>query len=351
VVSLLHTADVHLRPDADERLDGLQAVLDLAADREVEALTIGGDLFDRPADVDELRTDLRNRYFSDLPFEVVLIPGNHDVDAFRGDLFFGDSCTVIADAEHFGTWRDPDDEVRVVGIPYQEEATDELLLALEERPAFDGTDVLLFHGSLQEPVDAPIGDEDAYRYFEIAPEVLAELGFDYYLAGHYHIQRLHQFETGAEFAYPGPPASTTSAETGPRQAVGLSPSEGLSFEPLDTFHYLETTVSVTPCEEAAALDELESWVDEVVTPAASPSITVTGVLDADETAFAERLQEIAEPGWLTNETIGVGEVRAHPVLEEFETRLAETDWDDDLREAVRARTLREASTALSEGDE
>lgn len=351
MVSLLHTADVHLRPDADERLAGLEAVLDLATDREVDALTIGGDLFDRPADVDELRTDLRNRYFSDLPFEVVLIPGNHDVDAFRGDLFFGDSCTVIADAEHFGTWRDPDDEVRVVGIPYQEEPTDELLLALEERPAFDGTDVLLFHGSLDEPLAAPVGDEEAYRYFQVTPEVLAELDFDYYLAGHYHVQRLRQFETGAEFAYPGPPASTTSAETGPRQTVGLAPTEGLTFEPLDTFHYLDRHVSVTPGAEDAALEDLQSWVDEVVTPAASPSITVTGVVDADETAFAERLREIVDPDWLTNETVGVEAVRAHPVLEEFEERLAETDWDDDRREAVRARTLREASVALSEGGE
>src|SRR6056297_76958 len=128
VTTVVHTADVHLRADAPERLEALEAVLDVAEDRDADVLTIGGDLFDRPDDVDELRSDLRNRLFSDRPFEIVLIPGNHDVAAFRGDLFFGDACTVVADEEHFGTWVDPSGSYKIVAIPYRETVTDDLLL-------------------------------------------------------------------------------------------------------------------------------------------------------------------------------------------------------------------------------
>ena len=108
-----HTADVHLRSDADERLEALEAVLTTAADHDVDVVTIGGDLFDRPADVEELRSDLRNRYFSGLDFEVVLIPGNHDVEAFRRDLLFGDGCTVIADEDGYGEWTSADGDLKI----------------------------------------------------------------------------------------------------------------------------------------------------------------------------------------------------------------------------------------------
>lgn len=151
MTSLVHTADVHSRSDADERFGTLDEVLTVATELDMDVLTIGSDHFDRPKDVDQLREELRNRYFTDCPFEILLIPGNHDNDAFRDDLYFGDSCTVITNEEHFGTWMSPDEDLKIVGIPYREEPTDELLLALNDRGEFDGTEVMLFHGSLEAP--------------------------------------------------------------------------------------------------------------------------------------------------------------------------------------------------------
>jgi len=347
-----HTADVHLRPDAEERLEALEAVLTTAADHDVDVLTIGGDLFDRPADVEELRSDLRNRYFSDLDFEVVLIPGNHDVEAFRQDLLFGDACTVIADEADYGEWTSADGDLKIVAIPYRTEVTDDLLFALDTRPAFDGTEILLFHGSLDAPIGADPGDEAAYRYFPVTEELLAELGFDYYLAGHYHGAHLLQFDGGAEFAYPGTPASTRTSETDRRGVVLLDPDDGLSVTELDTFHHLEKHVTVTPGEEAAAIAEIDDWVDTAVAPSAAPSIVVDGVIDRGETDFADRLSEVAEPDWITNHTVSAAHVRAHPVCEAFEARLDETEWDDDMKAAVWTRTLRAASrSGLSRGVE
>jgi DNA repair exonuclease SbcCD nuclease subunit len=343
MTSLVHTADVHLRHGADERLDALEAVLDTAEGLDADVLTIGGDLFDRPEDVETLRSNLRNRLFTDRPFEVLLVPGNHDVDAFRGDLFFGDACTVVADEEHFGTWVCPDERLRVVCLPYREAPTDELLLALADREAFDGADALLFHGSLDAPISAETGAEGDYRYFPVTEDLLAELGFDYYLAGHYHGPHHLQFDDGAEFAYPGTPASTSASETGRRRAVTLDPADGLEFEPLDTFHRLEKRVTVTPGAEASVLAELEEWVETAVSPAAEPTVVVDGVVDRAESEFAARLRDVVDPDWLTDETVSVEHVTSHPVIEEFAARLSETDWDEETREAVWTRTLRAAS--------
>ena len=346
MTSLVHTADVHLRPDTDERLAALEEVLTIAADRDADVLTIGGDLFDRPEDVEQLRTELRNRFFTEQPFEILLIPGNHDVEAFRGDLFFGDACTVIADEEYFGTWVSPHEDLRIIGIPYRERATDDLLLALNDREEFAGTDVLLFHGSLDAAIGADAGDENDYRYFPVTEELLTELNFDYYLAGHYHGPHQLQFDTGAEFAYPGTPASTRTSETGRRRVVRLD-DDGLAFEPLDTFHYLEKRVTVTPGEEDAVITDLDEWVRTTVSPNATPSVIVEGVIDQAETEFSDRLREVVDPDWLTNQTVSADHVTSHPVLQEFEQRLADKEWDEDTKDVVWTRTLRVASEKAS----
>lgn len=349
MTTVVHTADVHLRPDADARLDALEAVLSVAEEQRADVVTIGGDLFDRPEDVDALRGTLRNSVFADRPFEVLLIPGNHDVAAFRGDLFFGDSCTVVADVETFGSWVSPAGDLRIVCVPYREVADDDLLLALGERDPFDGTDVLLFHGSLDAPIGGDAGGESAYRYFPVSEAELTALGFDYYLAGHYHGPHHLRFESDAEFAYPGTPAATRTAETGQRRVVHLDPDDGLSFTPLATAHYLQKRVTVTPGDEAAALADLESWVETAVGPEAVPSITVEGVLGQSEAAFAERLHAVADPEWVTNETVSVEHVRSHSVLQEVAERLDDRDWDEEVTRAVWTRTLQAAGRVAPSG--
>lgn len=347
---LVHTADVHLRPDAEERLDALGEVLAVAEAEAAEVLTIGGDLFDQPENVDQLRADLRTEYFSDLSFEVLLIPGNHDVEAYRGDLLFGDAVTVMSEpVGHFTTWTCEDKSLRIVGIPYQEDPTDELLFALGDRDEFSGQEALLFHGSLDAPIQAQTGDESTYRYFPVSEDLLVNLGFDYFLAGHYHTPHRLQFEDGAEFAYPGSPASTRSSETGQRGVVTLDLDSGLGFEPLDTFHILETSVTVTPGNEEAIYEEVEEWVQANVSDHTEPTITVTGVFNASEREFEERLNKAADPVTPTNRALSVDHIIDHPVMEDFRKRLDSREWDEETKEVVWTRTLSKASQIGSAG--
>lgn len=149
---ILHTADVHLTPDRPERRDALRELLVRAEEFDVDVVTIGGDLFDRPEDVETLRSDLRNDLFTGRPYQIVLIPGNHDVEAYRGDVFFGDSCTTLTQ-EPFEQWTSPDESLRITGLPYMERADDDLLIALQDREPFEGAEILLLHCSLDAPFD------------------------------------------------------------------------------------------------------------------------------------------------------------------------------------------------------
>lgn len=339
MTEILHTADVHLRADRSERMEALDAVLTLAETRDVDVVTIGGDLFDRPEAVASLRPALRDDLFSDRPFRILLIPGNHDVAAYRGDVFFGDACTVVTD-EPFEHWTAPAGDVRITGLPYRERPDDALLLALQDRDPFDGTEILLLHCSLDAPFEgAETGDEGSRRYFPVTAELLTELGFDYYLAGHYHSPHKVSFANGAEFTYPGTPASTRTSETGRRRVSLVDVDDGIDFEPLETFHYATLAVTATPGAEAELLDEVRTWAEHHAVESARASVSVDGFVEMAEDEFDAELSEAAAPAAVTNDTLGVQHIRSRPLFQSFEAALEAQDWDEETTTAVWEHTM------------
>lgn len=349
MTTVIHTADVHLSTTDDERIRALRTVLDRAEAEAADVVTIGGDLFDQPEDVERLRTDLRNDLFADQPFEILLIPGNHDIDAFRDDVFFGDSCTVMG-TEPFEHWTAPGGDLRITGLPYRERADDELLLELQERTAFDGTEALLLHCSLDAPFDTHTGDEGTRRYFPVQESLLTELGFDFYLAGHYHTSHRVTFDDGSSFTYPGTPASTSSAETGQRHASILEIGDGLSLVPLETYHRVHRSVTVVPGQEASALSEIARWAESSAADADEAALHVEGYTERPEDEFDDELRSTAAPANVTNDTRGVAHVTGHPLFRAFEDELEAIDWEEETSQAVRQRTLAVFSQLGARGD-
>lgn len=350
MTSVLHTADVHLRSDAPERFDALDRVLETADSGNYDVFTVGGDLFDRPEDVESIRTDLRNDLFSNRPFDIVLIPGNHDVDAFRDDVFFGDSVTVLM-AEPFEHWTAPSGELRITGVPYVDRPSNELFLALGDREPFDGTEICLLHCSLDAPFDGQAtGDEDQHRYFPVTEDILGELGFDYYLAGHYHTPHKVTVSNGAEFAYPGTPASTRSTETSQRRVCTLDTDDGIGFESITSFHYASETFQVTPGSEDEVIRAVDRWVDRHVRSSTEASIDIEGFIDVNEEEFDTRLSEAVGDIDYTNDTRTAGQLLAHPIYRSFEEELEGADWDDETKAAVIDLTLEVFSRLASGGD-
>lgn len=336
---LLHTADVHLAADHPERQAALEELLDVAEAEDADLVTIGGDLFDSDRDSEELRPTLR-QLFSDRPYHVLTIPGNHDEAAFRSDLLFGESFDA-ATTEPF-EHREIGD-VRVTAVPYTAEAVEDVLIALAERDPFEGSEVLLLHCSLEAPfAAASTGDEEARQYFPVTREALADLDFDYSLAGHFHSAHRVELLNGGTFVYPGSPASVTRPETGPRTVALVDTHDGgLEFRRLDAFHYDTLEITVTPGEEDEVIETIAGWVEERQGRDVDASITVTGHVSRDETDFQADLDVASGDIDAVNRTTGVEAVLGHPLFEEFEAKLDRHDVEDEsLEEDVWDRTVR-----------
>lgn len=99
MMKVLHTADLHLKSYGDKRWQALQALLELGAREKVNVLAICGDLFERGVDLLKLQDPLRTA-LSGLPFTVLVLPGNHDSDAFGSGIFLGDCAVVLDDWQH-----------------------------------------------------------------------------------------------------------------------------------------------------------------------------------------------------------------------------------------------------------
>lgn len=331
MVRVVHTADVHLADGASERREALAAVLEFAEDADADAVTIGGDCFDDPVAAERLRGDLRS-LFADRPFPVIAIPGNHDREAFRGDAFFG-AALRAATAEPFEHVRIADGAARLTCVPYTPTAEEDLLVALRERDPFEGPEALLLHCSLEAPIEAATGDEEATRYCPVRRAELAALGFDAVLAGHYHQPSRVELpadgggtatDTGGTFVYPGTPASVTRDETGRRQVAVLDADDAghtVALRPVETFHHDRLSVTVTPGEEDAALARIRDAVAEWTDRAVEARIEVDGFVDRDETAFDEAVADAAGGFPVDNATRSVARLLDHPLYRAFATRL------------------------------
>ena len=209
----------------------------------------------------------------------------------------------------------------------------------------------MLHCSLDAPFDDyETGDEGSHRYFPVTEELLTELGFDYYLAGHYHNPRHVSFSDGSEFTYPGTPASTSTSETGQRRVSVLDSTDGINFQTLDTFHYVSRKFTATPRNEQKLLDEVEAWSQQHVKDSSEASIQIDGFVEMDEEEFHNQLTKAGSPANVTNETRSVEHILSHPLFKSFEDEVKETDWNDETAAKVTQRTLEVFSQLSARGE-
>lgn len=348
MADLLHTADVHLAEGHPERLEALEAVIDAAEARDAPVVTVGGDLFHEPHDVDAIRPALRGDSLADRDVEVVIIPGNHDREGFRGNTYFGDSATVLLE-EPFEHHHPAGADCRITGVPFVDRPDESLFVELADRPPHDGPEVLLLHCSLDVGLPADATGEEAERvYFPVTPPQLAELEFDYVLAGHFHQPHHERLDVG-EFAYPGTPAATSWSETGPRSAVAVDfEGAGLEFVPLATHHRVVLERTVLPGREPALFEEITEWVDRTVDDQTVARVDVDGFHRLDEAEFDRRLASAADDAEVTNESRVVEAIERHPLYRAFDERVADADWDEATADAVREAALTAFNRARGE---
>ncbi len=301
---IVHTADLHLSEKAAERWDALGQVLELASDNKADLLLISGDLFDQNVDAEKLRPKLREMFGSAV-FKTAILPGNHDYQAYRDGLYFGDKVTVITDSSE-PLWVEG---TAIWGLPYEKIEGERLVGRLRElgsRMNPDEYNILLYHGELLDAFFSrrEMGDEGDQRYMPVRLSYFECLPVKYVLAGHFHSRYADwPLPGGGRFIYSGSPAAITRREIG-RRAVNLLNTEAGPFEVLlDSFHYEELVIDLEPFGTDDPLKLTEDKLKNMH-HAAGIILTVRGLfngnaLNLTESDIARGLRELAKESLIT----------------------------------------------------
>jgi DNA repair exonuclease SbcCD nuclease subunit len=343
-LKILHTADVHLKQDDPKTVEALKQVLNKAEEVDVDLLTIGGDLFDSPEDAEALRPELRE-LLKDNPYDILAIPGNHDEDVYRENLRFGNDLEVLTDTPYatreFG-------DVEIIGVPFQSSMDDELFSALQKKSSNE-TQLMLLHCTLDIGFQSGGVGEEEGEYFPVTKATLAELEYDYVLAGHIHsTDREVPLDNGGTFIYPGSPVSHSTKEAGRRKTVLINTEEeNISSVSLGTFYYDSFSEMVRPGDEHEVVDEIKEWVNRRKEDNCELTVSVDGFVDRDENEFYEELEDAAGPAELSDSFRSVSPVLDHPLYERFVEKLEEKD-DLEEEEVVENRVIQVLSQLLAQ---
>ncbi|HEY8517373.1 MAG TPA: DNA repair exonuclease [Candidatus Binatia bacterium] len=297
-VRLLHTSDVHLRPDRPERRRALEKVFAEAVARNADGVIVAGDLFDRAADVVAERAAVRKMVQEIAPRPVIFVPGNHDPDAYASSADFGANAVVLAKTPYA---RARACGLDFVGVPYQHGRTvAECLTGLSTDPRHT---VVVAHATLVDGVaDAFVGDGEEGAFMPVfAPDVTRRCC--YAALGHVHAGRhLAQREGERLIAYPGSPVTTSARELGPRGVlvVDLEPGVGvLAHEQvaLATPYHERVEVSCIPGAEREAVEQLAKQAAALKGPGVRVIARLTGASVEPESTLRESANRALALAW------------------------------------------------------
>ncbi len=348
MTNILHTGDLHLVEQGDHRWEALTTVVQTGHQEAAELLVISGDLFDSRADADALRTPLRS-IFEEAEFETLIIPGNHDAEAYTAGLYFGKGVHVLSNQDWSKNVFDTD-EARFIGIPFAEMEAQEFrrrLRGLSELIDPGRANVLLYHGELLDAsFDRGSFGTETGRYMPSRLVFFEELGVDFVLAGHFHTKfDVRQFAEGRFFVYPGSPASITRREVGKRQAALIEPGEEPVSLPLDTHHFERIEIALNAFSEDDPLEVVKERL-EALDPSATVLLSVGGTIQGSEEKLAMAIRaELNELNVEEREFTfrDLSRVVSHPVFDLFAERLGalQADAEDPIsnEEAERLREM------------
>lgn len=258
---ILHIADVHLdRPfvRADRRAGGrdrqrlrdtFRDCLRLAADREVDAVTIGGDLWEDEhvsADTKRFVTSELER----LSTPVLIVCGNHDPLRPGGHYErtqWPENVTLFT--ESIPVEHRLNEECSVWGLSWAPSDPTAEFLNRRVTPEDGRTHLLLMHGTAAS--FAPALEDDGFCPFD--PRSVRDAGFSICLAGH-----IHRGSHDDTVVYPGSPEPLGWGEMGRHCAAIATLDEGrieIDLIEVNRHVYEQIEVDCESCEHGAEVDE------------------------------------------------------------------------------------------------
>jgi DNA repair exonuclease SbcCD nuclease subunit len=260
---ILHTADVHLdraysgagmtasiaAARRQELRDAFRRFIDLALEQRVDAVTIGGDLYEHERSTLDTGNFLAAQFARLGSTPVLIAPGNHDPivpDSLWRRVAWPPNVRIF-DEPRFR----PHDVggVTVWGAGHDGPDLRQNLLEGSRVPD-GGTHVILFHGS-----DLHAVPEGKPAHCGFQPEDVAQTGAAFALLGHYHAAKVYD-----RFAYPGSLEPLDFSEAGQHFALRLEVDGGtahVELVPIGTVRYVTHMLDVAGMMTS---DELRSGI-------------------------------------------------------------------------------------------
>jgi exonuclease SbcD len=347
MMKILHTADIHIREEDDNRWQAFSEVIALAKSEKVDVLAISGDLFDSDVDANKLRPKFRE-FFSEPDFDTIMIPGNHDANAYLQDLFLGDRVRIVRDYLTPVKIK----SVTFWGFPFQDMKSTELMNCLQEMNAKIGrgeTHVLLFHGELLDisGIWENYGSEGQRRYLPIKLEFFKSMKWDYILAGHFHTHfEVHLIAESKYFVYPGSPVPVTRKELGPRKVNLFEIGQPPHPRELKTPYFDSIEINLNPFEDIDFTQtiqrQLKNFPDH-----ARLLVNIGGYFDRTKTGLSEEDLHKSIQEWVGEraesiqfEVRDIHEILADDLFRTFEKKLNASSLPNLEKEKIKNLTIR-----------
>lgn len=268
-MQILHTADVHLdrafsgvgmtssmaAARRQELRDALRRFVDLALELRVDAVTIGGDLYEHERSTLDTGNFLRQQFARLGGVPVLIATGNHDpyvpdslyrrVDWPANVHIFGEPRS--RPFQPLTTNHEP--PITIWGAGHDGPDLRQNLLDGFAVPR-EGTHLLLFHGS-----DLSCVPEGKRAHCGFRPEDVERTGAAFALLGHYHGARL-----SPRFAYPGSPEALDFSEEGEHFVLRLDIDENGVTPELLPFGEVRYATQRLDVSAATTSDELRAGI-------------------------------------------------------------------------------------------
>ncbi|TET51604.1 MAG: hypothetical protein E3J58_01800 [Actinomycetota bacterium] len=342
---IIQTSDLHLSSKKPERLRALENIIFQAKEKKADLVLISGDLFDSDEQADVLRPVLRNM-LSSLPFTIIAIPGNHDMESYRSDLNFGNSIRIMTGKPFEVTGYE---DTKLISVPYSNQNFNDLVFDLRKEIDDSRINILMLHCTLDIPYlgEEEYGQEERQAYLPVNSRVLGDLGFDYIMSGHFHSRVVENHISGSTvFIYSGSPVSVTKKEQGRRRITLLDTNKAknrrLSFLELDSFYYDRIELNFYPGKEDSLLKELKGKLDSFTRQDVCLEVKLGGFISAGEKDLGKNIGRIMDGSGLESSRLEISEeyrdiksILEDPLYNVFKEKLENMENDDrDLRDRI-----------------
>lgn len=284
---IMHTADLHLKPDRELGLTVLKWLVHQAQQNQVRAVIVAGDFFDSDADATALRPAVK-KILDAVDVRFFLLPGNHDQNSYRADYDYGVNVVQL--------YQRPfqlveENGLIIAGVPYQETDFSELIRGLPNK-----IDVLIIHGTLYDrELIRYVADDDAARYLPVFPAQLENLA-RYVGLGHIHTRSFARAYRQTMVVNPGSAVALDTDCQTPRMYYRLDIDEQkltakpFVIEPAPIWQRKE--LYVFPGNETEVLKAAEEHLTRVDVRRLMPRVIIRGFTADPDGPFLKQVEEI-----------------------------------------------------------